>query len=395
MRIPALCCSALLLCGSVAAEERPNWTERIEVHGFLSFGYLESSENNYLNESSDGSYDFNEIALNVGSQLGDDLRIGAQLFVRELGALGNYDLELDWAYLDWRYRDWLGVRAGRVKMPHGLYNETADVDAVRTSVLLPQSVYRVDFRDFLVSIDGAALYGYAGLGAAGALNYQAQAGRTRFDARGSVARAFSDSGAFTVDEMKSELTTAVALIWEPPLPGLRLGATHAHYTDGRFEVTTHPALVAGFGFPPQTRIEVPSFDVEVYSAEYSVGRYTFAAEDAEWDGDFINPVFGSRQNFGGWYVQASARIDRRFEIGSYYSVYYPDLADKDGEATTPSFDAYQKDTAVSLRVDLTRRWIAKLEYHDIEGTGAVLDRDNPSGKSEEWDLIAAKISFAF
>ena len=46
------------------------------------------------------------------------------------------------------------MRAGRVKMPRGLYNEALDVDAVRPFVLLPQSVYDNRLRDFNASFEG-------------------------------------------------------------------------------------------------------------------------------------------------------------------------------------------------------------------------------------------------
>ena len=43
--------------------------------------------------------------------------------------LGNYDVKLDWFYLDYHFSDAFGIRAGRTKLPFGLYNEFADVDA--------------------------------------------------------------------------------------------------------------------------------------------------------------------------------------------------------------------------------------------------------------------------
>src|SRR4051812_42881738 len=53
---------------------------RIELHGFVSQGYLKTSENNYLGDTQHGSFAFNEVAISAQSQLADDLRVGAQLF---------------------------------------------------------------------------------------------------------------------------------------------------------------------------------------------------------------------------------------------------------------------------------------------------------------------------
>ena len=55
--------------------------------------------------------------------------------------------------------DQLGFRAGRIKLPYGLYNQSRDVDMARTSVLLPQSVYSEVDRELLIAYEGVGLYG--------------------------------------------------------------------------------------------------------------------------------------------------------------------------------------------------------------------------------------------
>ena len=95
-----------------------------------------------------GSFEFAEVGINFTKALSDRLRLGVQLFARDLGPIGNYDAKFDWFYLDYRLSDWLGLRAGRVKLPFGLYNEINDVDAARVPILLPQSVYSTRNRDY-------------------------------------------------------------------------------------------------------------------------------------------------------------------------------------------------------------------------------------------------------
>ena len=48
-------------------------------------------------------------------QVTDRLRIGAQLYLRNVGELGNWHPVLDWGFADYRVRDWFGLRGGRVK----------------------------------------------------------------------------------------------------------------------------------------------------------------------------------------------------------------------------------------------------------------------------------------
>src|SRR6185503_15024381 len=95
---------------------------------------------------------------------------------RDVGALRDAAPRLDWAYLDFHWRPWLGLRAGTIKMPFGLYNEYVDVDAARLPILLPTSVYPLRNRDVLISHTGAAIYGTATLGTAGEVEYQAWLG---------------------------------------------------------------------------------------------------------------------------------------------------------------------------------------------------------------------------
>jgi hypothetical protein len=109
------------------------------------------------------------------------MAVGMQLFTHDLGPLGNYRTRFDWFYLDYRFWDFLGVRAGRTKLPFGLYNESSDVDAARVPVLLPQSVYPVSNRDFLLALTGGEAYGIVPLGSAGGLEYRLYGGAIFYD----------------------------------------------------------------------------------------------------------------------------------------------------------------------------------------------------------------------
>lgn len=155
-----------------------------------------TSKNNFLAETdlghTEGTFEMFQAGVNATARLTDKLHAGVQLFARDLGPLGNYEVALDWAYLDDRVHESLGVRAGRIKMPYGFYNETQDIDSVRNPILLPQSVYPLQFRDFMFAVNGASVYCTVPLGAAGSLDYDAFGGVVLLDEKGSVARAFND-----------------------------------------------------------------------------------------------------------------------------------------------------------------------------------------------------------
>jgi hypothetical protein len=214
-----IACGALVVVGGAARAAELNGdvdgAPTLDVHGFVSQGAILSTGNNYLARSKRGSLEFAEVGINFTSQLTDRLRVGLQLFARDLGPIGNYGARADWFYLDYRWRDGLGIRAGRIKVPYGLYNETSDIDAARVQILLPQSVYPIVNRDYLLAQTGVELYGYVDLRAAGALDYRLYGGTIFIDPA-------------TAPMLKAIDVPYVAggrLLWETPLAGLRLGGS--------------------------------------------------------------------------------------------------------------------------------------------------------------------------
>ncbi|MBU0992287.1 MAG: hypothetical protein KJ737_07310, partial [Proteobacteria bacterium] len=143
----------------------------VDIHGFISQGYLKSDNNNFLSETEDGSFQFNEMGINFNTSLTDDLRLGIQFFSRDLGKNGNDEVVVDWALADYHFRDWMGLRVGKMKIPINLYNESRDIDMLRTQVLLPQSVYAELYRDIYATQKGFCLYGDIMIGYMGRIAY--------------------------------------------------------------------------------------------------------------------------------------------------------------------------------------------------------------------------------
>ncbi|RMD82439.1 MAG: hypothetical protein D6820_03710, partial [Lentisphaerae bacterium] len=179
--IPIFCSWLLLgVVGSRAEEEfDDDWgTEAVnrlkanlEIHGFISQGYMKSSANDYLGDSDDGTFENRELGLNFLSYLSPELRVGLQLMSYDLGYEGNNKVQIDWAYLDYMWKTWLGVRIGRTKIPLGLYGESRDFEGTRVFSLMPQSMYLASFRDSAVASNGISTYGNCGLAAVGDLDY--------------------------------------------------------------------------------------------------------------------------------------------------------------------------------------------------------------------------------
>ena len=206
--------------------------EGLSIHGFISQGYLKSNDNNYLAETKDGTFEFNETALNFSLKPTDNLRLGVQFMSRDMGPTTNNDAYMDWGYGDYRFVDAFGVRIGKIKAPMGLYNQTRDVDFLRTFILLPQSFYSEIERGQAEAMQGGSVYGNFGIGAMGDLEYEIAGGTANSSLRSpnsvnfayNLDQSLAGTGATVTGSYQSvKWATASTLRWNTPLDGLRLG----------------------------------------------------------------------------------------------------------------------------------------------------------------------------
>jgi hypothetical protein len=379
--------------GAAFAQETEEDEQGVEIHGFVSQGFIKSTSNNYLAESERGSFDFTEVGINFTSALSDRLRIGLQLFAHDLGPLGNYKPQFDWFFLDYRFLDELGIRVGRTKLPYGLYNETNDIDAARVPILLPQSVYPVQNRDFLLAQTGAELYGLVPIGGAGELEYRLYGGTIFLDV--------SDSEEVTSFEVP--YLFGGRLMWMTPADGLQLGAS-VQTLRVDLEVELEPDQIQQLealnavppGFDGTVSAEVPAV-LWVASAEYSAHELLLSAEYSRWRTELEStlPILFPEETTVSerYYVMASYRVAPWFTPGVYYSVLYPDVDERGGR------DKKQHDLALSFRYDLNEHWLFKVEGHYMHGTAA-LNSDLNGGAErntlrKEWGVLLLKTTAYF
>lgn len=376
----------------------------VQIHGFISQGYLYSDDNNFYADTENGTPKFNELGLNFTSDVTDRLKMGVQLFRRNLGEFGG-DVELDWGYASYLMKDWFGLRAGRMKLAHGLYNQVRDIDMTRTSVLLPQSVYNEAWRDTVNAVDGAGIYGDVNLGNAGSFSYEIQGGTVKVETDGGVATTTKEQLAmplvginFEPTSGKSTEAESVAVMWTTPVDGLKFGVSAWNVS---LELEG-PGTRGGVTFP--ILFETNTKEI-CTSVEYQINSLTLAAEYAynRYDFDMTTPLGKSSTPLEteGYYASAAYRFNEIYELGMYYSVYYADKDDEDPNEGDPRFqqasDAYLKDLCLSNRFDITKNWVAKLEAHLMDGSALMMKGNNPTppGREDDWYLLAAKMTFSF
>jgi hypothetical protein len=401
----------------------------VSIHGFASQGFLKSSANNYLSVSTErGSFAFSEEALTVTALPVPNLRVAAQVFARDLGPQGNQNVTIGWALGDYRVRDWLGFRAGRVKMPVGLYNILVDADVARPEILQPGGVYPLSIRDITGAVDGGSLYGTVALGVAGALDYEVWGGTEDIDEAYIVRRFHRDGAAaslpalaslrianldYNVSEIEANMDHLYggALEWRPPVAGLRLRASGFTAESNFSALTTYtgfmgPAPVS-LATRSRTHYEQPYF---LYaSAEYQRAGLRLTAESVWSKARQTITVTGMpgpalpavpRENRPvASYAQVAYRVTDRLQASTYYSVSYDDRGDKQGQRFVrtgqPVHRAWQKDLAFSGRLDITSHWLAKVEWHSFDGTQNMSVVENPQGLKQRWKLVLAKTTVHF
>jgi hypothetical protein len=243
----------------------------VQFGGFASQGFLANTGNNdYLGETSKGTFDFREYAVNASYSTGK-FRIGAQAFGQKLGDYGDDKIKLDWATVDYQPAQWFGLRVGRVKTPRGLYNEALDLDSVRPFVLLPQSVYDNRLRDFDASFDGGMIYGNQTLGGAGSFDYRLFYGKKPISLDSGASNYFNTDAPFPNKKIDIDSVMGGSLFWNPPVNGLKLGYSFSRFKD--FQTVRY----VPFRFADSYK-KAPHYDRHLLSVEYTTGDWVFAAE---------------------------------------------------------------------------------------------------------------------
>jgi hypothetical protein len=220
---------ALTLAASRTHAQSLNFSD-LQIHGFATQSVMHSNNNNYLGMNTTGlSTAWTEAAVNLNDQVSDKLRIGAQFHLTRLGSFGGDNVSVDWAMGDYSVKPWLGIRAGKVKIKWGLFNDTQDADPGYLWCLLPESVYGVDIRATNLSQYGAEIYGRILLGEKlGSLDYSAYFGDYSYAANDGYAATFAQQGIVFTNPASGK-TPGFDFRWSAPLRGLKIGGSLMMY----------------------------------------------------------------------------------------------------------------------------------------------------------------------
>ena len=390
---------------TLQAQEFKLFDRQIQVHGFASQGFAYTSGNNWLTmNTSQGSAGFTDFGLNLSTQATDKLRLGAQVYDRNLGQLGQFHPSLDWAVADYRFKTWFGIRGGKVKTTLGLYSDTQDLDFLHTFALLPQSIYPTDIRDATIAHVGGDVYGTVPLKhRLGDLSYTAWGGHRR-DSNYSAYVYFLQKYGVT-GSTYGGLQYGGDLRWNTPLRGLLIGASRMNE-----DLTDEGSVnVPGVGLLQYSAVSRADWTNQFYG-EYTLGRLRIDSEYRRFVRDQVvnGGVSEIISDVRGWYLSGSYRLTKRLALGSYYSRYtitsvaggtLTSPFDQETNTSLPANHIYDK--VITARVDLNRYWNVKIEGHFMNGYGDSTYPDgfypqvNPQGFKPNTDALVLKTSVNF
>lgn len=380
---------------SLAENNLDDWLpESVQIHGFLSQGFVHTSDNNFSGRSDDNiSIDFRELGINGSWQVNPDLRVAMQILWRDQGELDEDRLRIDYALVDYSFYSsenlLFGIKAGRVPNPLGFYNDTRDVAATRPSIFLPQSIYFDRTRNLSLSSDGGYFYGEFRNEMLG--NFYLTAGGLQVrvdDAHFEKGALGNFSGAITGD-----LSFLTRLLYEWQDGKVRFGIT---YVDINVDYESrNNVLSSGY----------LTFNPIVFSAQYNSENWSLTGEYAirRTKTDEFGVIPDDDVTGESYYLQGTYQFTSYLEGLVRYDRYIADRNDRNGKKmarkyNVANYSRFAKDWTVGLRLKPYDGVLISAEYHRINGTGWTSPLENKASSlpmSQYWDLYSLMISYNF
>lgn len=385
---------------------------RFQVHGFVSQGFTLTSGNVNVNGTSadgNGSFQYQELGVNGSWQPRADLLVSGQLASVRAGEAVDEYLAVEYALLDWSplqgSRGRGGLRAGKLRLPIGFYNDTRDAVFTRPSILLPQGIYleTSGARAFgYFSSIGASLYGDLFLGdhalylEAGAyvpqdLGDTADIAILRADAQGEF-------------EVRRGFMARIMDDWD----GGRVRAALS-FADTDLKYEASGAFGPGNVFAQDGQLK---FQQVVLSLQYNWSKVSITGEYV-WRSFTLDELIPANP-FGlstavdsepsGAYLQVTWRPTERLSGFVRYDEQIRDAHDRSGTDQAarfrlPAHYFYARDWSLGSRYDLRSDVALWAEFHLVDGTAWVNPLDNPGFErglaDQHWNLFTLMLGYRF
>ena len=402
-----------LVLVSIPLVSHANNVDKLSIGGFVSQGVVNTTDNQFFDETDDTSFNMTEASLQANYQLSSNVKISGQVMYRNWGKIESSVLDylmIDYSFLSTDNTN-MGLRLGRIKNDFGLYNLTRDIPSARPSIFLPQSIYLDILRDTITASDGFSLYA----------NHRFSTGNLSWHFTYGLYNVTDDlivsilgptiKGEFSVPEH----TRYLKFTWEPPQGDwlIALG-----YSDPSASFEQALASTDQIGVTPG------QFNYESYllSYQYFAESWDFSLEyerkktdssgfdlylpnvPEQFQPDFP-PLFKLKNVSDAFYGQWRYLISNELTFMLRYGSFVSDNNDKNGEKfaaasaiNAPAFSRYTKTFTTGLNWQISENWRIDVEAHYFEGTGVIsplVKVDTSQNTSKYWQLFAIQASYSF
>lgn len=324
---PAVLALTLLASAPLAAQTLADWASKISVHGYLTQAYAVSEDHPIFGIPTDGTMDYRDMALQLRYDQDEKGALVVQLRHQRRGereTASDQDVDLDWAFYQRRLTDRFTLKAGRIPLPLGIFNEAGGAGTLSPFYQPPWEFYDRQYTSR--TLEGILGSYSAPAGGGWSFDTDAYFGQWRLEDydRGAGADASNAWG---------------AQVWaNTPIPGVRIGG-------GAYRCTVEPSR------------EAPTDYLMLHgSVDADLDRWRFAAE-------YLSGNLDLYGRYRSWYGQAGYQLTERLGVharGSIASVDYP-IDDHSVEARL------SEDVALVVNYAIAPSVVLKLEGHTNEG----------------------------
>jgi hypothetical protein len=327
---------ATVVAVPAVASAQSSELDKLQIHGYLTQGYGESTKLPFAGLPTDATGDYRTAALQFRYSITDNDNVIVQLRHRRMGtsaiAAGESDVQLNWAF----YQRKLGpvrVKAGKLPIPMGLYNEIRSVGTVLPFYRAPYNFYAEGYE----TIDGASAAGSFSLGRAGSVEAGVYGGGLNVKIPFSL-----PNGTSTIVNARLEAIRGAQVWYNTPISGLRVGASGMRFRSRKATDTS----------------TTPTSSQWIGSVEGSWDRVQLRSE-------YTNVTAGTAHLLS-YYGQAGVRV-----VGGLSLNAQNDISDISARVapTVLLRQRNMRDFAVGANYQFSPTLVVKLVQHDAKGYG--------------------------
>jgi hypothetical protein len=326
----ALLALTCLLAGTARGEQVPGWLSKLSIHGYLSQAWAVSDDHQIFGIPTGGTADYRDLAVQFRYDPNRKNSAVVQLRHARFGDSPRQhdDVEVDWAFYQHHFSDRLSVKAGRIPLPLGIFNEAGGPAGGSPFFLPPTEFYerRYSSKTFEGALASFSLGDPAGWS---------------FDVDGYAGRWTVDYGLTQHADARGAWG---AQVWaNTPWTGVRIGG-------GAYRCDVYP--------PEEMETDYLMLHA---SAEADLDRWRLASE-------YIRGNLETRGRYRAWYAQAGYQFTPRLSVHARGTVAHIDVPISGVDADV------SEDLGLAVNFAVHPNALLKLEGHTNDG---LLMEDEP------------------